>query len=365
MNRLKFLYERKQDGKMFIFTYTNNKGDTKTHKAKKVNFITDNGKLAYLFIGNKSLKYSIKKMKDLRILGDYSDNQAFNKQNNETTKKVTNFSNLKRKNYSYLKKLTQQMIEKNILEHEIDEDKGLNYSLSHIKNEILADEKVTYNKKVLKKFLEGKIAERKHTIEPELILPFPSNLSQKEAIKNALMYDISIIQGPPGTGKTQTILNIICNSIIQGKKVLVVSNNNSAIDNVNEKLSNLENLFNFSVRLGSSKPHIEILMNEIRTKIIRDSKQNFQIDSNLERISLIDLKGEIDEKERKLEQLIDQKNLLNELKTQKRHIEKKLATYGNEKMDIVVNKFFTFPSQLKNEINFLRKQRTKPTNILS
>lgn len=363
------MYERKQDEKMFVFTYTNNRGETRVHEAKKVNFITNNGKLAYLFVGNKSLKYTIEKMEDLKVLDDYYDietrSTSYNKQNNETTKKVTNFSNLKRKNYSYLKKLTQQMIEKNISEHEIDEDKGLNYSLSHIKNEILADEKVTYNKKVLKKFLEGKIAERKHTIEPVLILPFTSNLSQKEAIKNALMYDISIIQGPPGTGKTQTILNIICNSIIQGKKVLVVSNNNSAIDTVNEKLSNLENLFNFSVRLGSSKPYIATLMSEIRTKIIRDSTQNFQIDYKLERINLIGLKGEIDEKEKKLEQLIDQKNLLNELKTQKRHIEKKLATYGNEKMDIVVNKFFTFPSQLKNEINFLRKQRTKPTNILS
>ncbi|MBO0422186.1 AAA domain-containing protein [Enterococcus plantarum] len=369
MNILQFLRERERDGKMFVFEYTNNNGRTRTHEVKKVNFISDNGKLAGLFVGNKNFNYSIEKMEDLRILGHHSEIEtrsiSSNKKDNEMTKKVPDFGRSKRKNYIYLNKLTQQMIEKNILEHGINEDEGLNYSLSHIKNEILNDEKSIYNKKVLKKFLEGNKAERKLTIEPELILPFTSNLSQKEAIKNALMYDISIIQGPPGTGKTQTILNIICNSIIKGKRVLVVSNNNSAIDNVNEKLSNLENLFNFSVRLGSSKPYIETLMSEIYTKIIRDSKQNFQIDSNFERVNLIDLKSEIDEKEKQLEQLIDQKNLLNELKTQKRHIEKKLATYGNEKMDIVVNKFFTFPSQLKNEINFLRKQRTKPANILS
>lgn len=370
MNILQFLHERECDGKKFVFEYTNKNGYTKTHEVKKVNFISDNGKLTGLFVGNKNFNYSIEKMEDLRLLGDHSEIEVLssissNKKNNEVTNKTTNFRNSKRKNYIYLNKLTQQLIEKNIVEHGISEDEGLNYSLSHIKNEILDEEKVVYNKKVLKKFLEGNIAEKKINIEPELILPFTSNLSQKEAIKNALMYDISIIQGPPGTGKTQTILNIICNAIIKDKKVLVVSNNNSAIDNVNEKLSNLENLFNFSIRLGSKTPYIKTLMSEICSKINKDKKQNFQIDANLERINLTDLKSEIDEREKKLEQLIDQKNLLNELKTQKRHIEKKLATYGNEKTNITVNKFFTFPSQLKSEINFLRKQRTKPTNILS
>ena len=42
---------------------------------------------------------------------------------------------------------------------------------------------------------------------------------------------------PPGTGKTQTILNIIANILVRGKTVQVVSNNNSAIVNVLEKLS--------------------------------------------------------------------------------------------------------------------------------
>ena len=47
---------------------------------------------------------------------------------------------------------------------------------------------------------------------------------------------ISIIEGPPGTGKTQTILNIIANAIVTGKTVAVVSNNNLATVNIQEKL---------------------------------------------------------------------------------------------------------------------------------
>lgn len=70
-----------------------------------------------------------------------------------------------------------------------------------------------------------------------LVFPFGCNLSQINAVQNAFKYTISLIQGPPGTGKTQTILNILANLLIQGKTALVVSNNNSAIKNVQEKLS--------------------------------------------------------------------------------------------------------------------------------
>lgn len=70
----------------------------------------------------------------------------------------------------------------------------------------------------------------------DLIYPFGCNASQKIAVSNAFEHQISVIQGPPGTGKTQTILNIIANIVRQGKTVMVVSNNNSATTNVQEKL---------------------------------------------------------------------------------------------------------------------------------
>lgn len=69
------------------------------------------------------------------------------------------------------------------------------------------------------------------------IFPFGCNNSQFKAVTNALENSVSIIQGPPGTGKTQTILNIIANLLVWNKMVLVVSNNNSAIENVYEKLA--------------------------------------------------------------------------------------------------------------------------------
>ena len=80
--------------------------------------------------------------------------------------------------------------------------------------------------------------------------PFGCNASQKKAVEDALTNQVSIIQGPPGTGKTQTILNIIANLLLAKKSVLVVSNNNSAVDNVAEKLEK-EGLGFIIAKLGS------------------------------------------------------------------------------------------------------------------
>lgn len=68
------------------------------------------------------------------------------------------------------------------------------------------------------------------------IFPFGCNRSQYKAVRNALENKISVIQGPPGTGKTQTILNILANLLLDGKTMEIVSNNNSAVENVKEKL---------------------------------------------------------------------------------------------------------------------------------
>ena len=68
------------------------------------------------------------------------------------------------------------------------------------------------------------------------IFPFGCNRSQYKAVRNALENKLSVIQGPPGTGKTQTILNIMANLLLRGKTMQIVSNNNAAVENVQEKL---------------------------------------------------------------------------------------------------------------------------------
>lgn len=89
----------------------------------------------------------------------------------------------------------------------------------------------------LAQFVGDKSGLKTYGLPSTVIYPFGCNASQKLGVERALAHQVSIIQGPPGTGKTQTILNIIANLLMKGKTVLVVSNNNSAVENVAEKLS--------------------------------------------------------------------------------------------------------------------------------
>lgn len=102
----------------------------------------------------------------------------------------------------------------------------------------------------LAQYLGSKSKLDTHTMPKQLYYPFGCNASQKAAVEAALTHQVSIIQGPPGTGKTQTILNIIANLLMQNKTVLVVSNNNSAVENVAEKLEK-ESLGFIVAQLGS------------------------------------------------------------------------------------------------------------------
>ena len=66
---------------------------------------------------------------------------------------------------------------------------------------------------------------------------FPPNQMQLEAIvKGLLTKDMLLVLGPPGTGKTTVILSWVEYFLSQRKRVLISSQNNSAVDNVLERL---------------------------------------------------------------------------------------------------------------------------------
>lgn len=136
--------------------------------------------------------------------------------------------------------------------------------LSEIRNEVTGEkllskvyDKIHFvgNDVALAKYLDPtSLQDRRDGNEYIPIFPFGCNNSQYRAVKNAMENQISVIQGPPGTGKTQTILNIIANILLQGKNVQIVSNNNSATENVYEKLASPKYDLGFVVAtLGNSK----------------------------------------------------------------------------------------------------------------
>lgn len=71
--------------------------------------------------------------------------------------------------------------------------------------------------------------------------PFPSNPSQRRVAH--LVDDprsrITVIQGPPGTGKSLTIANLVCHLVAKGKRVLVTSQKDKALQVVDDLLSSL------------------------------------------------------------------------------------------------------------------------------
>ena len=118
-------------------------------------------------------------------------------------------------------------------------------------------------------FLTGNIQDSKQKNMPVAVFPFGFNMSQKTAVDNALAHPLSIIEGPPGTGKTQTILNILANTVMRGESAAVVSSNNSATKNIQDKLKKY-NLDFITAYLGNSDNKKEFIESQQPLPDLRD-----------------------------------------------------------------------------------------------
>lgn len=157
-----------------------------------------------------------------------------------------------------------------------------------------------------------------------LVFPFGCNNSQYRAVDMAMKNRISVIKGPPGTGKTQTILNMIANIVIQGKTVLVVSSNNSAIENVLEKISDPKKGIGFIVaELGKAENKRSFIVDQsgkypdFQEWNLKTDKSDKPRAINAIRDNLNELR-DIFDKEEKLAEL---KNIRNQLSTEYKYFE--------------------------------------------
>lgn len=73
-------------------------------------------------------------------------------------------------------------------------------------------------------------------LEADAVLPVPVDGSQLEAIVWASAGKTFVLEGPPGTGKSQTITNMIADSLDKGKKVLFVAEKQAALEVVRTRL---------------------------------------------------------------------------------------------------------------------------------
>lgn len=88
--------------------------------------------------------------------------------------------------------------------------------------------------------------------------------SQMDAILAAKRGLSLVLQGPPGTGKSQTIANIIAESLADGKKVLFVSEKRAALDVVYKRLKE-SGLGDFCFALHDHKANRRQILNQLQT----------------------------------------------------------------------------------------------------
>lgn len=94
------------------------------------------------------------------------------------------------------------------------------------------------------------------------------NASQKQVIKKMLQApDVFLCQGPPGTGKTTVIAEVVYQFAKQGKRVLIASQTNLAVNNALSKLMTHPSIR--AVRLGSASKIDESVEHITEQNILR------------------------------------------------------------------------------------------------
>jgi AAA domain/Topoisomerase DNA binding C4 zinc finger/PLD-like domain len=93
---------------------------------------------------------------------------------------------------------------------------------------------------------------------------------QAEAVRSAAGNSVAYLWGPPGTGKTQTLSALVRHLFADGKRILIASNTNQAVDQVLRKLCDV------LTRKGTIAPEeVEILE---QGKIVRVGKAGEELD---------------------------------------------------------------------------------------
>lgn len=284
-------------------------------------FCSDDKKMSYYYKNIASCRF-ISQTDQEEFEKKQTVEELYGEQAEEITKRIEHFR-------EYYKQIVENEKESDELQ---ESDKSQKNKLKTIKLERLDkifDQIYLDPDNFLLQYILGAMNDRNEEAEAQPILLLShSNFSQKQAIENALSKPVSVIEGPPGTGKTTAILSIVSNLLIRGKRVVVVSKNNSAIDNIKEELDKFF-LPPFYLRLGSKHKIIEKEVNPNIKSWVQaalEYEKPFEEDSDKYN-DLYQLYSELQTIEKEINELVEKKNRLQEDENMIRHIEKRGDTF--------------------------------------
>ncbi len=106
----------------------------------------------------------------------------------------------------------------------------------------------------------------------DVLCPLDADGSQLAAVLAAQEGKTFVLQGPPGTGKSQTIANIIADSLARGKTVLFVSEKMAALEVVHRRLAQA-GLADFCLELHSAKSNKRQVLDSLEASLRASGQQ--------------------------------------------------------------------------------------------
>ncbi|MDH7479216.1 MAG: AAA domain-containing protein [Syntrophomonadaceae bacterium] len=154
-----------------------------------------------------------------------------------------------------------------------------------------------------------------------------SNESQIKAIQASLSQTLTIIWGPPGTGKTSTIAKAVEAHLKAGRRVLLVSHANTAVDEALESIAKQLKTSSFYkegrlIRLGIC--HKKTLEDDYPLVILENITAILGESLNQEKIKLLEERDQIDQFLKSYESLFNIQNLIVKKEQEKLALESSL-----------------------------------------
>lgn len=132
--------------------------------------------------------------------------------------------------------------------------------------------------KPLEKKDDAAVPTEDETSASDVLTPVWADSSQWDAVELSKLGSTFVLHGPPGTGKSQTITNIICNALHDGKRVLFVAEKQAALSVVKKRLD-LLGVGDFCLELHSGKTNKSDVLQKLTNTL---TLAGGQIDASVE-----------------------------------------------------------------------------------